>query len=299
MTQLQKYIWLIDTIRSHGKISHRDLSDEWERDKNLSDYKPLHRGTFNRWRDAIADRFGIIIECQKTGGYLYYIANPEDIDENRLKQWMLDTFAVGNIIGDNLSLKDRILIDEIPSSRLHLQSIIEAMKYSRMIEISYRSFHHHESHNAKIEPYCIKLFENRWYVLAKKDEALKIYGLDRIEKVTILDGTFRFPKEFSAAKYFESAYGIVFENDKRPVRVVVRAYDQHKHYIESLPLHYSQKLIKDYGEYADFELYLAPTYDFIMRLLHDGAWLEVLSPVSLRQAMKGWISDMYDYYEND
>lgn len=299
MTQLQKYIWLIDTIRSHGKISHRDLSDEWERDKNLSDYRPLHRGTFNRWRDAIADRFGIIIECQKTGGYLYYIANPEDIEENKLKQWMLDTFAVGNIINDNLALKERIIIDEIPSGHSHFQSIVEAMKYNRMIEISYRSFKHNESHNAKIEPYCVKLFENRWYVLAKKDEALKIYGLDRIEKVTILDEIFRFPKEFSAAKYFETAYGIVFENNEQPLRIVVRAYDQHKNYIESLPMHHTQKLIKDYGEYADFELYLVPTYDFIMRLLHDGAWIEVLSPMSLRQAMKGWISDMYDYYEND
>lgn len=131
----------------------------------------------------------------------------------------------------------------------------------------------------------------------KKDEALKIYGLDRIEKVTILDDTFKLPKEFSAAKYFETAYGIVFENNKQPVRVVVRAYDQHKHYIESLPIHHTQKLIGDYGEYADFEMYLAPTYDFIMRLLHDGAWIEVLSPMSLRQAMKGWISDMHEHYK--
>ena len=212
---------------------------------------------------------------------------------------MLDTFAVGNIINDNLALKERIIIDEIPSGRSHFQSIVEAMKYNRMIEISYRSFKHNESHNAEIEPYCVKLFENRWYVLAKKDEALKIYGLDRIERVTILDKLFRVPKDFSAAKYFETAYGIVFENNKQPVRIVVRAYDQHKNYIESLPMHHTHKLIKDYGEYADFELYLAPTYDFIMRLLHDGAWIEVLSPMSIRQAMKGWISDMYDYYEND
>lgn len=26
-----------------------------------------------------------MIDCQKVGGYLYYIANPEDIDENKLK----------------------------------------------------------------------------------------------------------------------------------------------------------------------------------------------------------------------
>ena len=53
MNQLQKYTWLIDTIRRAGKISHKDLSDRWQRNKELSDYKPLHRATFNRWRDAI------------------------------------------------------------------------------------------------------------------------------------------------------------------------------------------------------------------------------------------------------
>ncbi len=48
MNQLQKYTWLIDTIRRAGKISHKDLSDRWERCKDLSDCKPLHRATFNR-----------------------------------------------------------------------------------------------------------------------------------------------------------------------------------------------------------------------------------------------------------
>ena len=33
----------------------------------------LHRATFNRWRDAIYEQFGIMIDCQKVGGYLYYI----------------------------------------------------------------------------------------------------------------------------------------------------------------------------------------------------------------------------------
>ena len=93
MNQLQKYTWLIDTIRRAGKISHKDLSNRWERCKDLSDCKPLHRATFNRWRDAIYDQFGIMIDCQKVGGYLYYISNPEDIDEDKLKKWMLDSFA--------------------------------------------------------------------------------------------------------------------------------------------------------------------------------------------------------------
>ena len=45
--------------------------------------------------------------------------------------------------------------------------------------------------------------------------------------------------------------------------------------------------------------HLAPTYDFIMKLLHVGGMVEVISPASLRKSMKGWISDMYDLYKND
>ena len=127
MNQLPKYTWLIETIRRAGKISHKDLSDKWQRHKELSDCRPLHRATFNRWREAIYDQFGIMIDCQKTGGYLYFIANPQDIDEDKLKKWMLDSYAVGNVIGENLSLKDRILVEEIPSGRDHLTSILEAI----------------------------------------------------------------------------------------------------------------------------------------------------------------------------
>lgn len=65
LNQLQKYTWLIETIRRAGKISHKDLSDRWSRNKDLSDGRELHRATFNRWRDAIFEQFGIMIDCQK------------------------------------------------------------------------------------------------------------------------------------------------------------------------------------------------------------------------------------------
>lgn len=69
--------------------------------------------------------------------------------------------------------------------------------------------------------------------------------------------------------------------------------------LKPLPLHHSQRVLEDNGEYADFELFLAPTYDFVMRLFHVGAMIEVISPTSLRKTMKGWISDMYNLYKND
>ncbi|MCM1163605.1 MAG: WYL domain-containing protein [Muribaculaceae bacterium] len=301
MTQLQKYTWLIETIRRAGKISHRDLSDKWERCKDLSDCKPLHRATFNRWRDAIFSQFGIIIDCQRVGGYLYFIANPEDIDEDELKKWMLDSFAVGNLIGENLSLKDRILVDQIPSGRDYLTTILEAMKENRVVSIEYKAFKYDRAFKIPVEPYCVKLHENRWYMLGHNlsKDAIRLYGLDRIESIEITGQEFSLPKNFSASAYFSNYFGIVIDKDITPERVVLRADKKHTPYLKTLPLHHSQRLIEDTGEYADFELYLSPTYDFIMKLLHTGAMIEVLEPMSLRKAMKGWINEMHELYKKD
>ncbi len=301
MTQLQKYTWLIETIRRSGRISHKDLADRWQRNTDMSNGHPLHRATFNRWRDAIFNQFGIIISCQRVGGYLYYIENPEDIDEDALKKWMLDSFAVGNLIGENLALKGRIVLEEIPSGREHLTAVLEAMKNNSVIKITYHPFHKNRSYTFPIEPYCVKLFDGRWYVLAHNIDYddMRLYSLDRIEAIETLDKSFELPRDFDAEEFFSTAYGIVIGNGCNPQRIVIRANEDHKHYLKSLPLHHSQKLIEDHGDYADFELYLAPTYDFIMRLLHSGAMLEVISPASLRLTMKNWIADMSALYEND
>ena len=301
MTQLQKYTWLIDTIRCAGKISHRDLSDKWERCKDLSDCKPLHRATFNRWRDAIFSQFGIIIDCQRAGGYHYYIANPEEIDEDELKKWMLDSFSVGNLIGENLSLKDRIIVDQIPSGRDYLTTLLTAMKDNRVINIEYKAFKNPTGFKIPVEPYCVKLHENRWYMLGHNlsKDTIRLYGLDRIESVEITDKEYRLPKGFSASEFFYNYFGIVADARIKPERIVLRADKNHTPYLKSLPLHHSQRLIEDNGEYADFELYLAPTYDFVMKLLQVGAMIEVISPLSLRKTMKGWISDMNELYKND
>lgn len=297
---MRKYIWLIETIRRFGEISFKDLADEWERNKDMSDYEPLHRGTFNRWRKAIRLKLGVDIDCQRAGGYLYYIANPGDIDENKLKRWMLNTFAVGNILENNISLKNRILVEEVPSGHGYLTAILDAMKRNRVVEITYQSFSGSTADTLAVEPYCVRLFEGRWYLFAKPVETTEpiIYSLDRIGSLKILETKFKIPKDFSAAEYFRSKYGIVSDKET-PHRIVLRAFKQHKHYLRTLPIHHSQREIEDHGEYADFELYVAPTYDFIMRLLHDGALLEVMSPASVRRAMKGWITDMNDLYEDD
>ncbi len=202
-----------------------------------------------------------MIECQRVGGYLYYIANPEAIDENRLKKWMLDSFSVGNVISENLSLTDRILVEEIPSGRDHLTTILEAMREDQVIMLSYKGFGYSCSYTFPVEPYCVKLNENRWYMLGynRDKKYTRLYSLDRIDNIEVTDEKFNLPKDFNASDYFRNYYGIVIGDGTMPTRIVLRANKNHKSYLKSLPLHHSQRLLKDNGEYADFELYLAQT----------------------------------------
>lgn len=297
MTQTEKYVWLIDTILKANRISLKEISDRWRDYAGLDDDEELHRSRFNRWKDDILIQFGIIIACRRKGGYKYYIENPEVIEENRLLGWMLDTLATGNVLHDNIDLNNRILVNKIPSGNRHLKDVITAMKINHKLEITHRRFGYASASTFVIDPYCIKLFENRWYVLGKNNfGSVRIYGLDRIEDLRLTNEKFSLPVDFDAESFFAPYFGVTVGQGKESQIIVLRAYKEHKYYMSSLPIHESQELIEDAGEYADFRLYLAPTSDLIMKLLSFGNMIEVLKPETLRQEMMGYISDMNQMY---
>ena len=91
------------------------------------------------------------------------------------------------------------------------------MKENRVVNISYRPFKKEHSHSFPIEPYCVKLFDNRWYVLGHNNrDEIKIYGLDRLESVEPTETFFKLPKDFDATEYFATKFGVVIGYDVKP-----------------------------------------------------------------------------------
>lgn len=234
MTTLEKYIWVVNALYragSHG-LSLKELSDKWERDESISCGEPLPRQTFNRWKDNILMSLGVNIDCRLKGGYRYYISNPESLANGGLLRWLLDTYSTVNTLSQSTSLKDRILVEEIPSSRHFLTDIVDAMKGNNVIMATYRNFHYKNSYTFPIAPYCLKMFQKRWYVLALSinEDRLRIYGLDRFENIEITKDHFKFPIDFNAKDYFSSFFGVVIDEDIPLQRIVVRAFGTHQHY---------------------------------------------------------------------
>lgn len=297
-----KHIWVTKTLYQAGErgLSLQEINQKWLK-TDFSCGEPISRQSFDRWKGQILDLLGVIIDCRRKGGYRYYISNPEVLQRGHLNRWLLDTYSTLNTLSQNIALKDRILTEEIPSSRYFLQDILEAMQESRIIEITYKNFHYRHSYTFPVAPYCIKMFQKRWYMLALsiKDNILRIYNLDRITDLEFTDQNFTLPDDFHAQSYFSSYFGIVHDEKVQIQRIVIRADKNHQHYLRTLPLHDSQKEIFTCEEYADFELYLRPTYDFCMELLRPGAMIRVLEPESLRQRMKTLAQEILDlYHEN-
>ena len=124
-----------------------------------------------------------------------------------------------------------------------------------------------------------------------------IYGLDRIEEARVLDETFKYPKDFNAEDFFDGTLGVSLYEKVKIETIRIRVEYPHAHYVKTLPIHPSQKLIVDeIGDYAEFDITVRPTEEFFMEMLHGGAWIEVLSPDHVVEQMKGWVNDLYNVY---
>ena len=234
-----KYIWLVDTIYRAGKITFEEINERWLRSR-LSEGEDIPLRTFHNWRIAIEQVFDININCNRKGGYYYYIENADDMQKGGVRNWLLNTFAVNNLINESHHLKRRILFEEIPSGRKYLTSVIEAMRDGLEIELYYQSYWYEEPSTYTLQPYCIKVFKQRWYVIGfcKERNNIRTFSLDRIQQLTTLDAKFVYPKDFDPEAYFADYFGIMIENKKLET-IRIKVYGMHVQYIRALPLHRS------------------------------------------------------------
>lgn len=281
-----KYIWLVDTIYRAGKITFEEINERWLR-SNLSEGEDIPLRTFHNWRKAVENTFDININCNRKAGYYYYIENAEDLEKGGIRNWLLNTFAVNNLINESHHIKNRILFENIPSGRKFLTPIIEAMRDNMEIELLHKSYWYDEPRIYIVQPYCIKVFKQRWYVIGycKERNALRTFSLDRIQKLNTLDTKFIVPKDFDGNDYFENCFGIIADDDVSVEIIRIKVYGMHVQYVRALPFHHSQVEIETNNEYSIFELKMKPTFDFKQELLSRGADIEVLSPLFFREEM--------------
>ena len=137
LNQTNKLAWIVETIYQAHKISFEELNRRWMDNVDLSGGEEMLKRTFHKWKWNIFDTFGLSIDCEKTAPYRYYIANVNDMKSGSIEKWLLSTLSVSNSLLESKSIKDRIVLEDVPSGREYLEPIIDAMKKNRFIHITY------------------------------------------------------------------------------------------------------------------------------------------------------------------
>ena len=293
----REYIWLVNTIYKARKISLSEINEKWI-ETDYSGGVEFSRTTFHRHKIAIEDMFGIYIECDRKNGFKYYIGNEYVLQENSVQNWMLSTLSVSSLLAESMSLNERILLENVPSGGEKLKMVIKAMKESKKISITYRRYGGHAVRTFDLEPYCIKLFGQRWYLLGRfADRGFATFSIDRMLEVEMNDEKFKIDEDFDAASYFSDCFGVMLDENSKPEKVLIRAYGYEPYYLRDLPLHHSQHEIQSTDEYSDFELRLKITSDFKSKLLSRGEWIEILEPKALVEEIVEWHQKAIDRYK--
>lgn len=293
-----RYVWLIDVIRRHGHLRKREIDALWAT-SSLNDNKDddLPERTFHNHREAILDIFGIEIAYDRRLGY--FIANSEDLDGEGVRSWLLESMSLSNLLNESADMRGRILFEKVPSSSRWLSVVVDAMRDGKALEMTYQSFNRTEPTTFETHPYCLKIFRQRWYMLAKTigKEELRIYSLDRVRDIKVLGKALELPAGFDAAEFFSDYFGIIIGHNVKPSIVEIKASAEQAKYLESLPLHHSQTVVKATPDYTIFRYCLVPTFDLKQEILSRGATLEILSPEWFREDIKNVIVAMSGLYK--
>ena len=242
--------------------------------------------TLQRDIKEIRNVFGIDIEYSKSNKG-YYISQNET--ENMSFQRMIEAFDMFNSLNLAQDLTSFIHLEKRrPQGTENLYGLLHAIKNRLQIKFTYQKFWEEETSQRLVEPYALKEFKNRWYIMAKdsKDNNIKSFALDRLTNLEVTTQHYQYPDNYSIEQPYRYCFGIISPNDEEPQDIILSFDPFQGKYIKTLPLHDTQQVLVDNDEETKIKLRLCLTHDLLMELLSFGDNMKVVEPKSLADQIK-------------
>jgi predicted DNA-binding transcriptional regulator YafY len=166
--------------------------------------------------------------------------------------------------------------------------IFNAILYERVLAITYKGFKQQSSIEITFHPYYLKQYNNRWFLFGLNQELSFIsnLALDRIENLKEASINYRENTTVDFEEYFEDAIGVSVGQDQQPERVVLKIANTLWPYIDTKPLHGSQKILAKNEDHIEVELSVIINYELISLLFSMGHELVVVEPAHLKEKLK-------------
>lgn len=280
---IKRYTAIIEKV-GNKQFPSAQLILEYLEDLGFS----ISKRTLERDFDAIRNEFGVEITYD-TSRRGYYIDEANSIELSAFLRF-LEIVNTADLLTESLAdskhTLDYIHFDQGGGFRgiEHLRPLLQAIREQREIKFKHFSYQREKWHHFSVHPYLLKEYQNRWYVVGwvKGIKDYLTFGLDRIKDLTILPSTFERDANVDLPARFDATIGVIYGNGKRE-RIVLWFNAEQKHYVKSLPLHPTQKIVTENDEGLTIELYVVPNYELVQHILMHHAFVKVIEPVWLAE----------------
>lgn len=169
------------------------------------------------------------------------------------------------------------------------------------LHICYQPYKAEQPLQMTVYPYLLKEYRNRWFLFASKSEdlAIQILALDRIVGVEVVeDIPWQENPDFDIEHYFDDIIGVTKSVGAKPYVITFWASPTTRKYIETKPLHPSQKLLNENADGSCvFQIEVVINLEMFSVFMSYGNGVRILSPEKAANYLKGILVDAAKAYE--
>ena len=214
-------------------------------------------------------------------------------------QRMIEAFDMFNSLNLTQDLAPFIHMEKRkPQGTENLYGLLYAIKNKYQINFTYQKFWEEDLSHRVVDPYALKEFKNRWYIMAKdvKDNNIKSFALDRLTNLEITKQTFLYPTNYSIEQNYRYCFGIISPTSEEPQDIILSFEPLQGKYIKTLPLHDTQQILIDNDDEMRIKVKLCLTHDLVIELLSYGDNMKVIEPKTLVEQIKQIHKKSYEQY---
>lgn len=284
--KLKRYSLIIEKINSRPNCSFKEVYDFL-----FNEGFEISSRTLQRDIEQIRNEFSveILYNPAKKG---YYVKNDDGTDIDGFLQLLSinDTNVVlMESVKEGNSLLKYVQFDKVKnfSGGDHIKVLLDAAQKHKRVRITHKGFESDKEKEYILEPYLLKEYDGRWYVWGKVEgkKEFRTFGLDRVIKTENTGKKFERDKSIDPHEIFAYNIGVIYTSDE-PREVELSFSPLIGKYIKALPIHSSQKILKDNDKELRISLFVRPNHELKKIILSYGPDVKVISPKSLGADIK-------------
>ncbi len=175
-----------------------------------------------------------------------------------------------------------------------LTPLLDAIRNGFNVNFHYSSFITGKGKLRSCLPLLLKEYRNRWYLISFDNDkkAIITYALDRMTDLNITNEVNQSEFDFDADAYFKYVIGISVDNQSKSEQVILKTDLVAAKYLQSQPLHFSQKIIEENNDFAMLTLEVMISEELIRLLLSFAGEIKIVAPDSLKNTILERITKM-------